>query len=68
MICASSIFTSWFRLVCGSQQSQLEFVLWWCGEEALNLQIYNNKNGTKSAKHEKSTLQRFFFFFFEVCA
>ena len=31
MMCGSSIFTSWFRLVCGSQRSQLEFVLWWCG-------------------------------------
>ena len=27
----SSIFTSWFQLICGSQRSQLEFVLWWCG-------------------------------------
>ena len=30
MTYGSSIFTSWFQLICGSQQSQLEFVLWWC--------------------------------------
>ena len=30
MICGA-LFTSWFRLVCESQRSQLEFVLlWWC--------------------------------------
>ena len=31
MTYGSSIFTSWFQLICGSQRSQLEFVLWWCG-------------------------------------
>ena len=30
MTYGSSIFTSWFQIICGSQQSQLEFVLWWC--------------------------------------
>ena len=33
----SSIFTSWFKLICGSQRSQLEFVLWWCGSRTLYL-------------------------------
>ena len=32
MTYGSSIFTSWFQLICGSQRSQLEFVLWWCGD------------------------------------
>ena len=31
MTYGSSIFTSWFQIICGSQRSQLEFVLWWCG-------------------------------------
>ena len=30
MTYGSSIFTSWFQIICGSQRSQLEFVLWWC--------------------------------------
>ena len=33
MTYGSSIFTSWFQIICGSQRSQLEFVLWWCGFE-----------------------------------
>ena len=36
MIGGSSIFTSWFHLVCGSHRSQLEFVLWWCDEAFLS--------------------------------
>ena len=32
MTYGSSIFTSWFQLICGSQRSQLEFVLWWCAQ------------------------------------
>ena len=34
MTYGSSIFTSWFQLICGSQRSQLEFVLWWCDTRA----------------------------------
>ena len=37
-----SIFTSWFQLICGSQRSQLEFVLWWCGLEQLHYQRQRN--------------------------
>ena len=33
MTYGSSIFTSWFQLICGSQRSQLEFVLWWCDRD-----------------------------------
>ena len=32
MTYGSSIFTSWFQIICGSQRSHLEFVLWWCGD------------------------------------